>query len=69
MDFTKTGLMFIDGKWTPALSGETFTVINPATAEPLAKVARGGVEDTRKAIAAARRAFDEGPWSETTAVE
>ena len=69
MNFTKIGCMFIDGQWTQALSGATFTVINPATAEPLAKVTRGGVEDTKKAIAAARCAFDEGPWPETTAAE
>ena len=69
MDFSKIGFMYIDGQWTPSLSGETFTVINPATAEPLAIVTRGGVEDTRKAITAARRAFDEGPWPEMTAAE
>lgn len=54
--------MLIDGKWVEAASGKTFDSVNPATGEVLAKVAEGDAEDIRRAVAAARRAFD-GPWS------
>lgn len=55
-------LLFIDGGWHAALSGETFDCINPSTGEVLTKVARGGVDDIDRAVAAARRAFT-GEWS------
>jgi len=54
--------MLIDGKWVEAASGKTFDSINPATGEVLAQVAEGDAEDIRRAVAAARRAF-EGSWS------
>lgn len=53
---------FIDGKEVDSLSGERFTSVNPWTREPWADVALGSVADAEAAIAAARRAFDEGPW-------
>jgi len=59
---TTTHELFIDGRYRPALSGDTFTVINPATNETLATVAKAGVEDVQLAVEAARRAFDDGPW-------
>ncbi|MEZ4562741.1 MAG: aldehyde dehydrogenase family protein [Thermomicrobiales bacterium] len=54
--------LLIDGEWTPAASGETFEVFDPATGEVLARVAAGGAEDIDRAVRAARRAFDDGPW-------
>ena len=48
-------LNYIDGKWTEALNGDGFDVINPATGEVIAKAAKGGREDARLAIAAAKR--------------
>jgi succinate-semialdehyde dehydrogenase/glutarate-semialdehyde dehydrogenase len=48
---------FVDGDWTDALSGETFTVRDPASGESLGDVPRMGAEDTRLAIAAAERAY------------
>ena len=54
--------MLIDGRWTPALSGRTFETINPTTGKVLATVAEAGPEDIDLAVAAARRAFDTGPW-------
>jgi phenylacetaldehyde dehydrogenase len=57
--------LLIDGKFVPALSGETFDVINPASGEIFAKAAAGGVADIDLAVRAARRAFDSGPWSST----
>jgi betaine-aldehyde dehydrogenase len=54
--------LFIDGDFVPARSGRVFTVHEPATGAALADVARCGVEDLEIAAAAARRAFDDGPW-------
>ena len=54
--------LLVDGEWTPAASGETFTTCNPATNTPLAAVAKAGRDDVERAVAAARRAFDKGPW-------
>jgi len=58
--------MYIDGAWTEASGGATFDVINPATEGVLAKAPNASRADMERAIAAARRAFDEGPWPRTT---
>ncbi len=57
----------IDGQWVDADSGETFAVENPATGEVLAEVACCGAAETRRAIEAAGRAFEQ--WRHTTAKE
>ncbi len=54
--------LLIDGAWGPAQSGETFTVENPATEATVARVASGGPADVDRAVAAARGAFEDGPW-------
>src|SRR5438093_1329444 len=54
--------MLIDGSWVDAASGATYRVPNPATEEPVGSAPDATVDDMRRAIAAARRAFDEGPW-------
>ena len=54
--------MWINGTWSEAAGGRTRDVINPADGSLLAQAPEAGVEDVRKAIASARRAFDEGPW-------
>ena len=61
--------MFIDGKWVEAASGKTFPTYNPATGEVMAQVAEGDREDINRAVKAARKAFDGGPWPEMTASE
>jgi phenylacetaldehyde dehydrogenase len=61
--------LFIDGQWTPAASGRTFDTPNPATGQILASVAEGDGEDIERAVRAARRAFDEGPWGRLTPSE
>jgi phenylacetaldehyde dehydrogenase len=61
--------MFIDGKWVAAASGKTFPVYNPATGEVMAQVAEGDREDIDRAVKAARKAFEEGPWSTMTSSE
>src|SRR3984957_19118509 len=55
--------LFINGQWVDAASGRTFDTPNPATGETLASVAEGDAEDINRAVKAARRAFEEGPWS------
>jgi phenylacetaldehyde dehydrogenase len=61
--------MFIDGTWVEAASGKTFPTYNPATGEVMAQVAEGDREDINRAVKAARRAFDGGPWPEMSASE
>ena len=61
--------LFIDGQWADAASGKTFETPNPATGETLAQVAEGEAEDINRAVKAARRAFEEGPWSRMTPSE
>ena len=58
----KSRQMLINGKWVNAASGKTFPTYNPATGEVLARVAEGDKEDVERAVAAARAAFDKGPW-------
>ena len=55
--------LLIDGKLVDAASGKTFPVYNPATGALLAQVAEAEAEDVDRAVKAARRAFDDGPWS------
>ena len=58
---------FIGGKWVPAASGKTFETINPATEDVIAQVAEGDAEDVDAAVAAARDALENGPWSKLDA--
>jgi len=58
--------LYIDGAFSDAEGGKTADSINPATEEPWARVSRASRRDTQRAIAAARRAFDEGPWPRMT---
>ncbi|PYM28887.1 MAG: betaine-aldehyde dehydrogenase, partial [Candidatus Rokuibacteriota bacterium] len=64
-----SGQLFIGGAWRPPVSGETYKTINPANEEPSAEVARGDERDVDLAVAAARKAFDSGPWPRMTAAE
>jgi phenylacetaldehyde dehydrogenase len=52
----------IDGRWQSAQGEETFDVFNPATEEVIARVADCKKADVDLAVAAARKAFDSGPW-------
>ena len=58
----KAGEIFVGGAWRQPLTNETYQPINPANEEPLAQVGKGDERDIDMAVAAARRAFDEGPW-------
>jgi aldehyde dehydrogenase (NAD+) len=59
-------LMLIDGQWVEASNGATYAVPNPATEEMVGTAPDATVDDMRRAIAAARRAFDDGPWPRST---
>jgi gamma-glutamyl-gamma-aminobutyraldehyde dehydrogenase len=56
---------FIDGRYADAASGHTFDCISPIDGRVLAKVAECGSEDIDRAVAAARRAFDAGKWTDS----
>ena len=61
--FSRQHRMLIDGRFVLAASGKTFPVYNPATGEVVARVPEAEAEDVNRAVSAARRAFDDGPWS------
>jgi len=52
----------INGRWQNAQDGKTFEVFNPATEGVIAHVADCKKADVDMAVAAARKAFEEGPW-------
>ena len=54
---------FIDGKWAQPSSASTIDVINSSTEERFLQVAEAQAPDVDKAVAAARNAFDNGPWT------
>src|SRR6516225_7025623 len=61
--------LLIDGKLVEAASGKTFPVYNPATGAILMQVAEADSADVDRAVKAARKAFDEGPWSRVSPSE
>ena len=54
--------LFIDGRFSPALSGRTFDVFDPGNGKLIARLAEGDAADVDLAVAAARRAFEGGAW-------
>ncbi|KAG7675100.1 hypothetical protein Ndes2526A_g07854 [Nannochloris sp. 'desiccata'] len=61
LDRVKNKLL-IDGEWVDSVPGETFDVIDPRTEQKILEVASANAEDVDRAVKAARKAFDEGPW-------
>ncbi len=55
-------LLYSNGEFAESVTKQTFDSINPFNQEIVARVARAGPADAQKAIAAARKAFDQGPW-------
>jgi aldehyde dehydrogenase (NAD+) len=55
--------LFIGGEFVPSASGKRFATTNPATGETLGQIAEAGREDLDRAVAAARAAFESGPWA------
>jgi len=62
------GRLYIGGQWVDAVAGNTFTTVNPATEEPITRIAEGRAEDVDRAVKAARLAF-EGPWAKVSAAD
>lgn len=48
-------------------TGKTFATLDPRSGDVIAQVAEGDAEDINRAVVAARRAFDQGPWPKMTA--
>jgi aldehyde dehydrogenase (NAD+) len=65
----KVGQLYIDGEWCDASDGGTWTHVNPAANEEVTTFAIGSPADIDRAVRAARRAFDEGPWPRLKARE
>jgi len=61
--------MLIDGKWVNAASGKTFPVFNPANGDVIAQVAEGAHEEIERAVASARKTFENGSWRRMTPSE
>ncbi|HEX7710151.1 MAG TPA: aldehyde dehydrogenase [Sphingomonadaceae bacterium] len=61
--------LYIGGEWVEPKSGKSIEVVNPNSEEVVARVAEAGVADMDRAVAAARKAFDEGPWPTTPPAE
>lgn len=58
----RTGRLYIDGDWCEGSDGGTWDQVNPATNEKVSSFAVGSAHDVDRAVRAARRAFDHGPW-------
>jgi acyl-CoA reductase-like NAD-dependent aldehyde dehydrogenase len=54
--------LFVDGTWVASSGTDVITVTSPVTEESFGAVPDATREDINRAVAAARRAFDEGPW-------
>lgn len=61
--------LFIGGDWEASAGGERFGVISPSTEEVVGEVTLASPQDADRAVAAARAAFDEGPWPRMTPAE
>ncbi|MEE9266517.1 MAG: aldehyde dehydrogenase family protein, partial [Gammaproteobacteria bacterium] len=59
---SKPKKMLIGGEWVTSASGKTFPVYDPATGREIAQVSEGEEEDINRAVKAARKAFESGPW-------
>jgi betaine-aldehyde dehydrogenase len=61
--------LFIDGGWRGGEGGATREVVDPFDGSAIRAVSEASADDAREAVAAARRAFDAGPWPHTSAIE
>jgi betaine-aldehyde dehydrogenase len=66
---TRKYRMYINGEWVESRRGSYFPVIDPATEEIIAEVPEADEQDVNRAVAAAKAAFESGPWPQTTAQE
>ena len=61
--------LYIGGEWVAPTSGRQIEIVNPNSEEVVARVAEAGPDDMDRAVAAAREAFDHGPWPATPPAE
>src|SRR5438034_8498792 len=61
--------LFINNQWVNPADGKTFDTYNPATGQVLAKVAHASAADVDKAVKAARKALESGPWGKMDAAD
>src|SRR5689334_2114061 len=61
--------MLIDGRQEQAASGKRIEMVCPSDGQAFASVPRGGKEDIDRAVRAARKAFNEGPWPKMSATD
>jgi aldehyde dehydrogenase (NAD+) len=61
--------LYIGGRWQGPSTGQRLCVISPHTEEPIGETPEAGPEDVDKAVAAARKAFDHGPWPRLNPLE
>ncbi|HIX79531.1 MAG TPA: aldehyde dehydrogenase family protein, partial [Candidatus Corynebacterium faecipullorum] len=62
-DLPEKILHYINGEFVPSIDGDEFEVLDPVTNNTYIKAASGKPEDIDKAVAAAKEAFENGPWS------
>jgi len=67
--FKRQPKLFIGGDWVEPKSNERISVVDPATGREIAQVADANAADVDRAVAAARAAFDKGPWAEMLPVD
>src|SRR6202042_2453845 len=65
----RTYQLYINGEWVNGKSGKTFAIYDPSTEEVIAQVPDANADDVDRAVAAAKAAFEDGPWSTTTPQE
>ena len=65
----KTYPMYINGEFVASKTNKTFPVYDPSTEEVIAQVPEASADDVNRAVAAAKAAFEDGPWATTTAQE
>ena len=65
----KTYQLYINGEWVESKTNKHFPILDPSTEEAIAQVPDANSADVNRAVAAARAAFDDGPWATTTPQE
>jgi aldehyde dehydrogenase (NAD+) len=65
----KEHALFIGGQWVDSVSGKTFAAVNPSTGDPICDVAEADAADVDRAVQAARKALETGPWSRMDAAD
>src|SRR6202795_4328383 len=65
----RTYQLYINGEWVGSKSNKTFPVYDPASEEVIAQAPDANADDVNRAVAAAKAAFEDGPWATTTAQE